>query len=79
MCTRGMMCTTTPPTGAPQVHLILRHRNAKNGSVSEKHLTAPPVPETNDYTHVYTLRIKWVTCAVQGAEHGIHHPDARQE
>ncbi|GIL66542.1 hypothetical protein Vafri_20038 [Volvox africanus] len=40
-----------------KVHLILRHRNPVNGSIAEKHLASPPVPEANDYTHLYTLKI----------------------
>ncbi|KAG2494437.1 hypothetical protein HYH03_007489 [Edaphochlamys debaryana] len=43
--------------GAGKVHLIFRHKHAKNGTVSEKHLVGPPQPEVNDYTHLYTLKI----------------------
>ncbi|GIL85126.1 hypothetical protein Vretimale_9965 [Volvox reticuliferus] len=40
-----------------KVHLILRHRNPVNGSIAEKHLASSPAPETNDFTHLYTLKI----------------------
>lgn len=39
----------------PQVHLILRHKSPKTGEVEEKHLTSPPLVETDGLTHVYTL------------------------
>lgn len=43
--------------GSPygKIHVILRHRNPKNGSVEEKHLTDAPAPITDTNTHVYTL------------------------
>ncbi|GFR44212.1 hypothetical protein Agub_g5399 [Astrephomene gubernaculifera] len=44
--------------GPGKIHLILRHRHALTGTVTEKHLSAAPLPESSDiYTHVYTLRI----------------------
>ncbi|EFJ41946.1 hypothetical protein VOLCADRAFT_77379 [Volvox carteri f. nagariensis] len=43
--------------GTSKIHLIVRHRNPVNGTITEKHLASPPSPETNDYTHVYTLRL----------------------
>lgn len=37
-----------------KVHLILRHKSPKTGSIEEKHLKYPPVVESDDLTHVYT-------------------------
>ncbi|KAL1508037.1 hypothetical protein AB1Y20_007633 [Prymnesium parvum] len=38
-----------------KVHFILRHKSPVTGEWEEKHLTTPPVPDTNDkQTHLYT-------------------------
>ncbi|KAG2434307.1 hypothetical protein HYH02_012329 [Chlamydomonas schloesseri] len=43
--------------GPGKVHLILRARNPGNGTITERHLASPPVPDASDYTHVYTLKL----------------------
>lgn len=43
------------PSG--KIHLILRHKNPLNGTISEKHLKTPPTPITDAKTHVYTLAL----------------------
>ncbi|PNW81486.1 hypothetical protein CHLRE_07g357900v5 [Chlamydomonas reinhardtii] len=43
--------------GPGKVHLILRARNPGNGTITERHLASPPVPDASDYTHTYTLKI----------------------
>ncbi|KXZ53765.1 hypothetical protein GPECTOR_6g683 [Gonium pectorale] len=43
--------------GPGKVHLIFRYRSPVNGSIEEKHLVSPPAPETDDYTHLYTLKL----------------------
>ncbi|KAG2423069.1 hypothetical protein HXX76_015585 [Chlamydomonas incerta] len=42
--------------GPGKVHFILRARNP-NGTITERHLASPPVPDASDYTHLYTLKI----------------------
>lgn len=40
-----------------QVHLILRHKNPLNGTISEKHLKSPPAISMGGTTGLYTLKI----------------------
>jgi calnexin len=40
------------------VHLILRHKSPKTGKIEEKHLTGPPLVETDKKTHVYTAVLR---------------------
>ncbi len=40
-----------------KVHLIIRHKNPKTGTIEEKHLKTPPVMAPGTETHVYTAII----------------------
>jgi calnexin len=59
------------------VHLILRHKSPKTGKIEEKHLTGPPLVETDKKTHVYTAVLRasnnrWAA-GCGPSLHGNHH------
>ena len=53
-CAPARLLTDAHVCVAVQVHLILRHKSPKSGTIEEKHLSMPPSVMSDGKTHVYT-------------------------